>query len=147
VVVINILLSIKSEYTERIFSGGKKYEFRKQKPKRPINRVFVYECAPLKNIVGWFSVRRIISGSPREIWEKCKDSSGIVQEDYFAYCKGKKVIHAFEIHETYQFHHPVDPHEIAFDFNPPQNFTYLDSSKIAKTLGNKEGVHRCLDLG
>jgi predicted transcriptional regulator len=143
---MNILLSIKSEYTERIFSGGKKYEFRKQKPKKTINRVLIYECAPLKNIVGWFSVRRIISGSPKEIWEKCKDSSGIAKEDYFAYCKGKKVIYAFEIHETFQFHHPIDPHEIAFDFSPPQNFTYLDSL-IDKTLENKEGVHRCLDLG
>lgn len=144
---MNILLSIKSEYIKRIFSGKKKYEFRKRKPKKAIKKVFVYECAPLKNIVGWFSIRRIISGSPEEVWEKCKDSSGIVKEEYLAYCKDKEVIYAFEIYETFRFHRPMDPHKIALDFNPPQNFTYLASIRMLRTLENEEGHHRCLNLG
>lgn len=146
-VAMKILLSIKPEYTEKIFSGAKKYEFRKQKPRLVIERVFIYECHPSKNIVGWFSVKRVLSGSPKKIWEKCKNLSGIERKEYFTYCNGKRVIYAFEIDETFQFDNPIDPFEIISDFKPPQNFTYLDGSKIFKPLENKEGVCQCLNLG
>jgi len=113
---MKILLSIKPEYTEKIFSGEKKYEFRKQKPKQIIEMVIIYECHPSKNIVGWFNVKRIISGSPKEIWVKCKNSGGIEKEDYFNYCNGKKIIYALQIDRTFQFDTPINPFEIDSDF-------------------------------
>lgn len=122
---MNVLLSIKPEYVEKIFSGEKRYEFRKRKPKEAVAKVFVYECHPSKRIVGWFIVRRIHSGSPDEIWEKCKDFGGIEEERYLAYCHGKKVIHAFEIGEIFRFEPPVNPFDSFYDFNPPQDFTYI----------------------
>lgn len=133
---MKLLLSIKPKYSEKIFSGEKKYEFRKQKPKRVIDRVFIYECSPSKNIVGWFSVKRIHSGSPEEIWDKCKNLSGIEKKKYLTYCNGRKVIYAFEINETFKFDNPIDPFKIISDFKPPQSFTYLDGSIIFKTLEN-----------
>lgn len=126
--MLNVLLSIKPEYAEKIFSGQKRYEFRKRKPKETVAKVFVYECHPSKRIVGWFSVRRIHSGSPYEIWEKCKDFGGIEEERYLAYCRGKKVIHAFEIDEIFRFDPPVNPFHSFRDFNPPQDFRYMDYS-------------------
>jgi len=133
---MKLLLSIKPEYSEKIFSGEKKYEFRKQKPKRVIDKVFVYECSPSKTIVGWFSVKWIHAGSPEEIWERCKNSSGIEKNNYLTYCNGRKVIYAFEINETFKFDNPIDPFKIISDFKPPQSFTYLDGSIIFKTLEN-----------
>lgn len=138
-VVMNILLSIKREYTEKIFSGEKRYEFRKQKPNLSFERIFIYECRPSKNIVGFFSVNRILSGSPREIWKKCKHSSGIEKENYFTYCNGKNRIYAFEIDEVFQFNCPINPLEIIPDFKPPQNFTYLDSSIITENIKRRGG--------
>lgn len=131
---MNVLLSIKPEYTEKIFSGEKKYEFRKQRPISIIERVLIYECAPSKNIVGWFTVRRILSGSPKGIWKICKNSGGIEKKEYFAYCNGKRVIHALEIDSIFQFEPPINPFEIRSDFRPPQNFSYLDSSSIFNVI-------------
>jgi len=133
---MKLLLSIKPKYSGKIFSGEKKYEFRKQKPKRVIERVFVYECRPSKTIVGWFSIKRIHSGSPEEIWERCKDFGGIERNNYFTYCNGTKVIYAFEINETFKFDDPIDPFRIISDFKPPQSFSYLDGSIIFQTLEN-----------
>jgi predicted transcriptional regulator len=133
---MKLLLSIKREYSEKIFSGEKKYEFRKQKPKGVINKVFVYECSPSKNIVGWFSVKSIHAGSPEEIWERCKNSGGIGKSNYLTYCNGTKVIYAFEIDETSRFDNPIDPFEIIADFKPPQSFAYLDGSVLFNTLEN-----------
>lgn len=136
-----VLLSIKPEYTEKIFSGEKRYEFRKQKPKRVIERIFIYECHPSKNIVGWFSIKRVLSGSPKEIWDKCKNQSGMEKERYFSYCNGKRVIHAFEIDDSLQFDNPIDPFKSISNFKPPQNFTYLGEPMILKMLENMGAIN------
>lgn len=131
---MNILLSIKPEYTQKIFSGEKKYEFRKQRPVSRIDMVLIYECAPSKNIVGWFTVKRILTGSPKDIWERCKNSGGIERKEYFTYCNDKKVIYALEIDSILQFRAPINPFEICSDFRPPQNFSYLESSPIFNAI-------------
>lgn len=100
--------------------------------------VFIYESNPSKNIVGWFTVKKILSGSPKKIWNKCKNQGGIERENYFDYCDNKKVVHALEIDKFLQFDFPIDPFEIISDFKPPQNFTYLENSILFKTLEIKQ---------
>lgn len=134
---MKILLSIKPEYTEKIFSGEKKFEFRKQKPKENFNTVFVYESSPSKSIIGYFSVKKIISGSPEKIWKTCKDKGGIKKESYFAYCEDKDVIHAIEIDKIFEFDSPINPFEIHSNFKPPQNFSYLKKSILCDSLQSK----------
>jgi predicted transcriptional regulator len=132
---MNVLLSVKPEFAEKIFSGEKRYEFRKRKPKEPVDKVFVYESRPCKKIVGWFSIRKIHSGSPDEIWKRCKDSGGIKEEKYRSYCRGRKMIHAFEIDEIFQYDQPMNPFDSYSDFKPPQDFTYLSEDLIQTQLG------------
>lgn len=140
---MSVLLSIKPEYTHKILSGEKKYEFRKQIPKREIKKVFIYESYPTKNIVGWFSIKRILSGSPEEIWERCKTQGGINRDKYFTYCNGKKIVHAFEIDEIVQFNSPINPLEIDPTFKAPQNFSYLDNSTIINEIEYQEDFCSC----
>ena len=143
---MDILLSIKPEYTKKIFSGEKKYEFRRQRPNSIIEMALIYESrAPSKNIVGWFTVKRILSGSPKEIWEKCKNSGGIERKKYFAYCNGRKVIYALEIDSILQFKTPINPFDICSDFRPPQNFSYLDRSPIFNTIKMFLGISKQSD--
>ena len=106
---MKILLSIKPKYSEKIFSGEKRYEFRKQTPKEKIEKVYVYESNPTQHIVGWFTIKQILIGSPKDIWEKCKSYGGIDYGNFFAYCADKTTIHALEIDEYEQFETPIDP--------------------------------------
>jgi len=62
--------------------------------------------------------------------------SGVEENTYLTYCNGTKVIYALEINEIFKFNNPIDPFKIISDFKPPQSFTYLDGSKIYKTLEN-----------
>ena len=134
---MKILLSIKPEYSKKILSGEKKYEFRRQKPKENFEVVFVYESSPSKSIVGYFSVKKIISGSPNKIWKKCKRYGGIEKENYLAYCENKNIIHAIEIDKIFEFDSPIDPFEIHTNFKPPQNFSYLEKSLLYESLQSK----------
>jgi predicted transcriptional regulator len=138
---MKILLSIKPEYSNKIFSGEKKFEFRKKIPKHKFEIVYVYESQPTKKIVGFFSIKNIISGSPEDIWNRCWKTGGIEEEKYFKYCGNKKVIYAFEIDKTVRFESPVNPLELNPKFIPPQNYVYLSPQQeqiinilIQKTL-------------
>jgi predicted transcriptional regulator len=122
----------------KIFSGEKRYEFRKRKPKGDVRKVFVYESSPSKRIVGWFSVRTIHSGSPEEIWRMCSHYGGIKREFYFAYCKNRKVIHAFEIDEIFRFEYPLNPYESFHDFKAPQDFVYCGEGEVNRALEKQE---------
>ena len=132
-------MSIKPQYSDKIFSGKKKYEFRRQRPRRRIKLVFVYESGPSKRIVGWFTVKRIISGSPNQIWEKCGEVGGIDKEDFFQYCGNRKTIYAFQIEETFQFENPIVPSEVDPFFCPPQSFSYFDSRLMMNLI---KGIQR-----
>jgi predicted transcriptional regulator len=131
---MKILLSIKPKYSKKIFSGEKKYEFRKQTPKEKIEKVYVYESNPTQHIVGWFTVKKILTGTPQAIWAKCKVYGGIDHSNFFAYCADKTMIHALEINEYEQFETPIDPYEICPDYKPPQNYAYLDGSELYKKM-------------
>lgn len=121
---MTILLSIKPEYVKKIFLGEKKFEFRRQKPNFPPSLVFIYESYPTKKIVGWFTVKRRISGTPEKIWNMCKNYAGIEEKKFFEYCQGNDIIYAFEIEKTFKFPNPIDPCTIDRNFKPPQNFSY-----------------------
>jgi predicted transcriptional regulator len=133
---MDVLLSIRPEYTEKLFSGEKRYEFRKCKPREKIEKVFIYESRGSRKIVGWFTIRSVHSGSPEEIWEKCKDRGGIQKTRYLAYCNGRHIIYAFEIDRIVRFDQPVNPSTIIPNFKPPQNFVYV-SAQVARTTSDE----------
>ena len=131
---MKILLSIKPEYSEKILSGEKKYEFRKTKPRGSIEKIFIYESHPTKHIVGWFTIKGILSGTPDIIWEKCKKESGIEEDRYFNYCEDNNIIHAFEIETLHQYNKPINPFKMMSGFKPPQNFLYLENTMLHDKL-------------
>ena len=127
---MKILLSIKPEFVAKIFNGEKRVEFRKMVPKKHFDKVLIYESSPTQQIVGWFSVSKIIKGHPDKIWKSCKDIGGIEKSRYYEYCNGNAKIYAFEIKEVHKFAKPINPFVIDNTFTPPQNFAYLNSSSI-----------------
>ena len=63
---MKVLLSIKPEYVEKIFSKEKKYEFRKSIFKNPnIKSIIIYSSSPVKKVVGEFEIENIIQDTPK----------------------------------------------------------------------------------
>lgn len=135
-----ILLSIKPEYTKKIFSGEKKFEFRKLKPKSPPSVIYIYESYPTKLIVGRFNVKKILSGTPQEIWDRCKKYGGIGEEDFFKYTLGKELIFAYEIEKVVKFPTPIDPTKYDPSFIAPQSFAYYNCPPPYHELDEQKGL-------
>ena len=58
---MDVILSIKPKHVEKILSGEKQYEFRKQIFKNPeVENIFIYASSPVKKIVAVFRPAKII---------------------------------------------------------------------------------------
>lgn len=119
-----ILLSIKPEYTNRILSGEKQYEYRKHIPQDTITRIIIYSTDPEKKVVGEVSVKGILSMCPTQLWEQTKKNAGIPRSKYRQYFKGCKKAFAYQLGNVIKY----DPYKSLADFNvsqAPQSFVYI----------------------
>ncbi|MFO7791545.1 MAG: hypothetical protein R6W73_01000 [Candidatus Saliniplasma sp.] len=123
---MNVLLSIKPKYVEKILNGEKKFEFRKIvfREGKKVERVYIYSTSPVKKIVAYFTVEKIIEDEPERLWERCSNSSGIDEDEFFNYFENKEKGYAIKINNLNEFEEPVDPKSYNPNFRPPQSFYY-----------------------
>jgi len=131
---MNVLLSIKPKYVYSIIDGNKKYEFRKQifSRKMAVNLVFIYASSPIKKVVGFFTIEKIIESSPEKLWCQLSQSSGMSEKDFFDYFTGKEIGYAIKIKNFHPFNKQIDPHEVIKNFRPPQSYCYIENMDAFK---------------
>lgn len=123
---MKILLSIKPQYADKIFSGVKRYEFRKAVHKNPnVNTVVVYATKPIGKVVGEFTVVSIHEDSPRRLWRKTKSASGISEGFFKEYFDGRNVGFAIEVGKTRLYSKPLELRDVLPSGFAPQSFVYL----------------------
>jgi len=124
---MNVLISIKPKYIEKIKEGIKTFELRKKifKNYDKVNTIYIYSTSPIKKIVGKFNIEEIIEDHPDHIWQNYKDHLGIDKKDYFNYFKGKEKGFAIKIRNLNFFRNPIDPKKIFPNFIPPQSYCFL----------------------
>lgn len=122
---MKVLLSIKPEFAEKIFNGTKKYEFRKSIFKNTdVDTIVVYASSPAKVVLGEFRIDRVLSGGVDEIWRQTCHASGISEDFYREYFKGKATAYAIKIGNVTRF----DKYKRLGDYNldfAPQSYVYL----------------------
>ncbi|GAV23290.1 ASCH domain-containing protein [Carboxydothermus pertinax] len=121
-----ILLSINPKHVEKIFSGIKKYEYRKTIFKRKnIEKILIYSTHPIKMIVGEANIEEIIIDEPHIVWEITKDFAGINREFFEDYFKGRKKAIAYKLRDIRKYNTPIELKTLGIDF-APQSFIYID---------------------
>lgn len=138
-----ILLPIHPEYVEKIKCGVKKFEFRRQIPRRLSrdNYVAIYCTSPVCKIVGCFKVGCVLVGSPSEIWTKTFRNAGIEREDFDAYFKGRGSAYALCINKKYWLKKPMTIFQVRGSKVAPQSFVYLtddEANNVFRLLGVKK---------
>ena len=119
------MISIKPEFADKIFSGIKKYEFRKVLFKNnDIDTVIVYASSPVQKVIGEFKIKRIISDVPYSVWNQTKMYSGINKKYFDNYFINRHIAHAIHIGDTKIYRIPKNLSAFGIKF-PPQSFTYI----------------------
>lgn len=131
-----ILLSIHPCFVEKIFSGEKMFEYRKNIP-TDISHIIIYATVPVKNIVALVEVDSVLKGSPQEIWEKTKNKSGITEDFFMSYFNKKNKAYAIEFKEVRKLAEPKSINILENIECPPQSFSYVNESlmKIKEKFG------------
>ena len=128
---MDVLLSIKPKYVNRIINGDKKFEFRKTKlDKKKIRHAYIYSTSPVKKISVKITIGDILEGSPEALWKKCKKHSGVTEQEFFSYYSEKQVAFAIVIKEVELLEEPIDPYEKIEKFTPPQSYYYLKDDAL-----------------
>jgi predicted transcriptional regulator len=81
---------------------------------------------PVGRIVGEFIIEDILKNSPDAIWAETQEYSGVRQEFYNDYFKGKKSAFAIKIANPVLYTKPIDPRKKDRAFVAPQSFKYLN---------------------
>ena len=124
---MNVILSIKPCFCNSIFKRLKLYGYRKKVFKcLDVDKVYIYASKPISKIVGYFTIKRIISDTPSMIWSQTHEYGGISKKLYLDYFNSHDVAHAIEIDEVVKLDTPIDPKEVIKDFTAPQNYCYLE---------------------
>ena len=131
---MNVLMSIKPKFVEKIISKEKTYELRRSIFKRNIINVVIYSSSPEKKIVGYFKSNEIIKDKPENIWANLSDKLGVNKKDFFDYFENKDEGFALKIDELEIFKNPIETDKLE-DFRAPQSFKYLneEETEIIKT--------------
>lgn len=126
---MQVLLSIKPEYVEKIFLGEKKYEYRKKNMIKlidnKINTIIIYSTTPEKKIVGEFKIKKIMVSTPEKIWEKTSENSGISEKKYKEYYQNTEKSITLEIGRVKKYKIKKELKEYGLKI-PPQSFLYLE---------------------
>lgn len=123
---MKVLLSIKPEYVEKIFSGEKKYEFRRNIFKRKnIESIIIYSTYPVKRIIGEFEIEKIIQDLPENLWNLSPENTGISKKDFFKYFKNKEKGYAIKIGRLIKYEKMKTLSDFSINY-APQSFIYIE---------------------
>ena len=119
---MNLIISIKPEFVNKIISGEKKYEFRRIIYKKEVEKIYIYQTLPNSGIIGYFTPGRIIKDTPANLWNNLKDISGTSEEFFMSYFHDKSEGYAIEIENLVVFEKPLTDSAI----KAPQSYKYID---------------------
>lgn len=119
-----VLLSIKPEFAYKIFSGTKRYEFRRSIFKREVNKILVYASSPIQRIIGEFEISAILHDEIDRLWSITKGEAGISKEYYRSYFANKEKAFAIEIGAVTLYDTPMPLSAVNVSC-APQSFLYI----------------------
>jgi predicted transcriptional regulator/RimJ/RimL family protein N-acetyltransferase len=102
-----LVLSIRPDHAERIFSGIKSFEIRKAVPKQPFSRVFLYATGG-RGIVGCFDADTSIKAPVAQLW-KIVGEKGTTRHRFFRYFANSKVGFGIPVRNPVRFRKAVCP--------------------------------------
>ena len=132
-----VLISIRPQYARRIMSGEKTVEFRKVCFSNPNSKVYVYSSSPVRKILGYFEVEKIVKADPKSLWHQFAAVGYVDTKDFQKYYEGKQQGYAICIKRFVNFRQAIDINDVfdeKFNIHPPQNYMYIDNVVIQRRL-------------
>ncbi len=128
---VEIVLPIHPKYAQAIVHGKKRYEYRRKIPKRSVKKIYIYETAPTKAVIGDAEIVSILKLPPNRLYEETKEGGGINKEQFDKYFSGCKMGYAFKLGRVNVYSETKRIEDIGVK-TVPQSFAYVSSEKTKK---------------
>jgi predicted transcriptional regulator len=132
-----LFISIKPEFVLGFLTNQKKIELRKMKPNVNIgDYVILYASSPLKSVIAFGMIKKLIDTSPQNMWKKYSSLLGIDKSEFDNYYVGKKRAIGIELENIIKVSpmHLYDIRDMIPNFQPPQIYRYVHNLSVFKNL-------------
>lgn len=124
-----VLMSIRPQYSEPIFAGTKRVEFRRRCFRDKNVSVLVYSSSPVQMVEGWLGVRRVVEAAPSRLWKDYADVGGISREMFRDYFDGCALGFAIEISSAHRLDASLPLRRVGPIARPPQSYQFLPAER------------------
>lgn len=115
------VMSIRSEHAARIYSGDKRFEFRRRRPRfSPGLKIYIYEPLPVRAVTGHFRVASVADLGDLDALESDQNARELVR----CYLRGALQPTAIEIVEATELDVPVTLEHFGVT-TAPQSYLYI----------------------
>ena len=125
---MKIMMSIKTDYANKIFDGIKLYELRKNSLKENVDTIIVYSSGKVKKVVGEFKIEKIIKDTPDKIWDLGEEVLGIDKKSFYDYFKNSEYAYAIKVKDIIKYNLPKDLSDFGIK-KAPQSFCFIKGEK------------------
>lgn len=126
------LISIRPPHVRKFLAGEKSVEIRSRTVNlSPRSRLWIYTTLPEGCVEAVAEVRRVVVGSPSEIWKKYSDSLAVTKSTYLDYVNGALSVSAILMNCVWRLPLKVNLSLLRSGvptFHPPQFLKYMDDS-------------------
>ena len=133
-----LFISVKPDYAYKIITGQKTIELRKNRPNvKNGDYVIIYATVPIKTVIGFGKIEKIIETTPSKMWEENSSKLGIDKVYFDKYYAGSNRSIGIEISSICKF-------KIGFSlemikktnpsFSPPQTYKYISNMQALRTF-------------
>lgn len=146
---IDLLLSLKPEYADRIRRKTKIMELRRKFSKKWIGKyALIYSSSPTQAIVAKVKIRDVIKDRPVAIWNSWNTAIDCTEEEFYNYTAGTSTVYGLlldDVKDVGPFFLSSMERKIESDLRPPQS--YLDLANNQKWRSAFELSNMTLQAG
>jgi len=137
-------MAIQPAYSQAILDGRKLVEFRKRPLAADVRTVLIYESAPTRRVVGFFTIGQTVRSSPSALWAQFGTVGCISRSRFRTYYAGTTEAFGIVVEEATRLPEPIALADLSIQPTVPQSFAYLPASVLAE-LGSQTRPARLPD--
>lgn len=121
-----MVLPTKSIYANMMYDGSKLFEYRRNIFRPTVERIYIYETAPVSMITGVINVDSILRAPLHKLWEMTQERGGISREQFNQYFAGRGYGHAIKVGtpSPCRYYRPEPLSAMGINYTP-QSFVYI----------------------
>lgn len=141
-----IVMSIHPNYSSQIMKGEKIIEIRRKfNSKWKNHKATIYSTSPVKELIGYATIKNVIEDKPEAIWAKHAGELGCTKSEFDGYTKDAEKIYAIFLSDINKYHNSLSLNYLSNfidkPISPPQSYSTVKDTEWKNIISVAEILH------